>query len=294
MTTRLNRIGKRVFAGGLVAAAPALVACDSGPSYDEWASTDGAAGRINLDDVQEAFKKSESPTSFERRVNEIYEGDGLVLVRAKNDGQSLVLEGWEDLNTNHEIDDASDDQLFAITQMEDKSHEMRGYGANSYYHSPFGGGSFLFGYMLGSTLGGPRGYYYSTPPTYARGGLTRQRNSYRGSSRYNTQVSKNSRYFTSKKTGFESSRYNAASSRQSTARSRYQSTQRSTGSFKSSGTGVRSSWGSSGGSRGSRGGGGFRGGGGGQVLIGATRPPSHRNSYASLHMGDDYFSILVQ
>ena len=77
--------------GGVVAASPLIAACGSGASYDNWAATDGAAGRINLDDVQEAFKDSKSATEFEEKVNKIYEGDGLVLIRAKQDGENLTL-----------------------------------------------------------------------------------------------------------------------------------------------------------------------------------------------------------
>ena len=85
-----------------------------------------------------------------------------------------------------------------------------------------------------------------------------------------------SSYFTSQKTGFASSRYNSSGRSLSTARTSYRSTQQSTGSFKSSSTGVRSSWGSrSGGSsvRSSSGGrsSGFRGFGGGQRIIGLDR-----------------------
>ena len=265
MATRMGRVGMRTLAGALVATGPAVAACSLGPTYEQWAATDGAAGRINLDDVQNAFKASDSASDFERRVNEIYEGDGIVLIRARQDPDALVLEGWEDLNKNFEIDDGNDDKLFDIVER-NKQHEMRGYGGNGYYRSGFGGGDFLFAYLLVSAIS-PRGYYYSTPPTHARGTLTNQRNTYRGSTRYRSQVSRNSRYFTSNKGRFTGSRY-------STARQRYQSTQQRTGAFKSSRTGVRSSWGSSGRSGGSRGGGrggGFRGFGGGQVIIGPTR-----------------------
>ena len=81
------RLGLRtaISLGGIVAAAPLAAACSSGPSYEDWAATDGAAGSINLDDVQAAFKDSKSATDFERRVNEIYEGDGLVIIRARQD-----------------------------------------------------------------------------------------------------------------------------------------------------------------------------------------------------------------
>ena len=140
MATRIGKIGTRTLAGALVITGPAAVACGSGgPTYDQWAETDGAAGRINLDEVQNQFKAAKSPSDFEKRVNEIYEGDGLLLIRAKQDGEGLSLEGWEDLNGNNEIDDTTDDQLFSIFER-DKQHEMRGYGANSYYRSGFGAG----------------------------------------------------------------------------------------------------------------------------------------------------------
>ena len=280
MNSKMTRLGSRAAAGALIAAGPFVAACSSGPSYDEWAATDGAAGRINLDDVQKAFEDSESATDFEKRVNEIYEGDGLVLIRARQDPDALVLEGWEDLNRNYEIDDAEDDKLFDIVKRNDQ-HEMRGYGANSYYHHGFGAG---VTYMLISAIS-PRGYYYTTPPVYARGGLSSHRDNYRGSSGYRSQVSRNSRYFTSQSTGFSSSRYNSAGQNLSTARTSYRSSQQSSGAYKSSSTGVRSSWGST--SRSSsvrssagRSGGGFRGFGGApdphqpRQVGGMTRTPS--------------------
>ena len=261
MAKRLGRAGTLTLAGTMVVAGPVMAACSSGPTYDQWAATDGAAGRINLEDVQNAFKDSKSPTDFERRANEIYEGDGLLLIRSKQDGNALILEGWEDLNKSNEIDDTSDDLLFTITKKEDNSHEMRGYGSNGYYRRPFGGGDFLFTYMMISAMS-PRGYYYSTPRTHARTTMTRQRNGYRNSPRYGTQVRRNSSYL-NRRGGFSASKYNQAGGRQSTARRTYKSGQRSTGAFKSSGTGVRSSWGTARSSRSS----GFRGGGGGQPII---------------------------
>ena len=93
MAWRKMRLGTALSLGGIVAVSPLIAACGE-PSYEDWAATDGAAGRINLDDVQEAFKNSDNATDFEKRVNEIYEGDGLVLIRAKQDGETLTLEGW--------------------------------------------------------------------------------------------------------------------------------------------------------------------------------------------------------
>ena len=263
MARKLRSRGFTVLAGTMVVAGPVAVACAPGPTFDDWAATDGAAGRINMDDVQEAFKKSDSPTEFEDRVNKIYEGDGLVLIRSSQDGEGLVLDGFEDLNGNGTIEDATDDLLFSIVNKDD-NNELRGHGANGYYRRSFGGGDFLFTYLLISSLSGPR--YYRTTPSRA-GTIRRGRTNYRGSSAYRSQVSKNSSYF-SRKGGFSGSSYDRAGRNLSQGRTSYQNGQRSTNAFKSSKTGVRSSWGAS--SRG-RSSGGFRGGGGAQVVIGSGR-----------------------
>ena len=266
---KVKRHGKATLAVAALMAGPVAVACSSGPTYDQWAATDGAAGRINLDEVQEAFKKSKSATDFEKRVNEIYEGDEIVLIRSKQDGQNLVLEGWEDLNRSKEIDDSADDLLFTIVKDGDQN-ELRGHGANGYYRRGFSGTDFLFTYMLISAIS-PRGYYYNTSPARYNS-MSRNRTNYRSSSRYRSQVSKNSGYFNKQKS-FAGSRYSQAARNTSTSRNTYLNSQKSSGSFKKSGTGVRSSWGAS--SRSSRTSvsrGGFRGGGGGGGLVGVLRP----------------------
>ena len=269
MTTRWRKLGIRATAGIAVAAAPVAAACSSGPSYEDWAATDGAAGRINLEDVQTAFQESESVTEFEKRVNEIFEGDGLVLIKAEQTDTAFVLEGWENLDGNVGIDEGTDERLFTITEKEDKSHEMRGYHANSYHHSAWGPGSFLFTYLLLSSFAGPR-YVYATPASRVAP-IRNQRGQYRNSSAYKSQVSKNGSYFNKQKS-FAGSSYDSANRNRSAARQSYQSRARSTGAFKSSGTGVRSSWGSSGRSGFSRSSGGFFGGGGGGLtVLGSTR-----------------------
>ena len=239
MAWRKVKLGTALSLGGIVAAAPLIAAC-GGASYEDWAATDGAAGRINLDDVQEAFKSSDSATEFEKRVNEIYEGDGIILIRAKQDGETLTLEGWEDLNSDNSIDEANDDQLFAIVRNAGGDHDMRGYHGNSYYNSHWGPGDFLFTYLLISAMT-PRfgGYYYSTGPS--RGSEIRnQRTTYRNSSSYGGQVQRNASY-NSRQSSFSGSRYQSTRGNVSSNRSSYQSTQRTSGSFKSSNTISRSS-----------------------------------------------------
>lgn len=272
MARKLRRRGFAALAGAMIVAGPVVAACSQGPTFDQWAATDGAAGRINLDDVQEAFKKSKSASEFERRVNEIYEGDEILLIRAEQNEQGLTLDAYEDLNKSGDIEDSQDDLLFSITG-QDGNNELRGHGTNGYYNRGFGGGDFLFTYLILSSFSrGP--YFYHTP----RGNASRirtNRNNYRASSSYRSQVSRNSSYF-NRRGGFSQSRYNSARGNVSSSRQTYQSTQRTSGAFKNSGTGVRSSWGSRTGgsrfsSRGGRSGGGFRGFGGGQVVIGLTR-----------------------
>ena len=268
MRRAVGRPGLVVLTGTMVAAAPVLAACDSGPSYDEWAATDGAAGRINLEDVQEAFKESEDVSEFERRVNEIYEGDGIVLIRARQSEAGLDLEAYEDLNGNGTIDDTTDDKLFSIFKDRENRHQMQGHGSNGYYHNSFGAGNFLFTYLLISSMT-PRGYYYTTPPgSYSS--MRRDRNNYRASSSYRSQVSKNGSYFNKNRSSFASSKY-------STSRQSYLNTQKRTSAFKtSSRTGVRSSWGSGGsgstfGKSSAARSSGFLGGGGGQSVAGRRR-----------------------
>ena len=256
MARKLGRLG--MLGGGLIATGPLLVACGGGPSYDDWAATDGAAGRINLDDVQEAFKKADSVTEFERRVNEIYEGDGIIFIRARQDGEGLTLEGWEDLDGNNEVDDAKDDLLFSIIKRSDQN-TVQGHNANGYYRSSFGGGDFLFTYLLLSSFSrGP--YFYHTPYGRYPGTLRAQRTGYRNSSRYTSQVSKNSSF--NKK--FAGSRFQQGRNL-SSGRRTYQSTQRTTGNFKSSRSIGRSSAGTARGGRGS--GGGSRGGSGFRMIL---------------------------
>ena len=271
---RTKKAGKTTIAalaGASLLAAPVAAACDAGPTYEQWASTDGAAGRINLDEVQDAFKNSDSATEFEERVNQIYEGDGIILIRIEQDGERMTLEGWEDLNSSQSIEDASDDLLFSIVRDDQNEHEMRGYGANGYYHSGFGAGNFLFTYMLLSAFNPMGGGYYYYTPTSRYDSLSRNRAQYRGTGSYQTQVSRNTGYFDRQKT-FAGSRYDQASRNVSQSRQTYLNSQRTTGSFRNSSTGVRSSWG--GGARGSsfgRSGSGFTGGGGGGTRLTGVR-----------------------
>ena len=257
----------------MLIAGPTVAACVQEPTYEQWASTDGASGRINLDDVQNAFKKSKSPSEFEKRVNEIYEGDGIILIRSRQDGDKLTLDAFEDLNNSGDIEGDSDDLLFSIVN-DHQNNDIRGHGANGYYHRSFGGGDFLFTYLMLSSFS--RGPYYYHTPIGNTATIRANRNNYRSSSTYRSQVSRNSSYFRDSG-GFAKSRFNDSKGSISSSRQSYLSRQKSSGAFKNSSAGVRSSWGSrstnSRSSYGSRrgGGGGFRGFGGSQNIVGLAR-----------------------
>jgi hypothetical protein len=241
-----------VLGASMMVAGPVIAGCSSGVSADQWAATEGAIGRINMEEVENAFKKSETVEQFEKRLNEIYEGDGIVLVRAKDEDGKRVIEGFEDLDRDFDLDPARDDLLFTITN-EGGTNDLRGQGANQHYRSSFGGGNFLFTYLLFSSLG-RGGYGYYTP----RGRVPQmesQRNTYRSSTAYTGgQVQRNSSYYSKQR----------ASTGLSSNRTSYIGNTKTSGAFRTSNTGVRSGFGKFSGSSGRFG---ASGGGGAQSII---------------------------
>ena len=264
---KTKRMGMSLILGSsMVVAGPVLAGCvpSAGVSSADWAATEGAMGRINMEEVEQAFKKSQTVEEFEKRLNEIYEGDGIVLVRAKDEEGKRVIEGYEDLDRDDDIDPDRDDLLFTITN-ENDSNDLRGNGANRHYRSSFGGGNFLFTYLIFSSLT-RGGYGYNTPRS--RGSQMRtNRTNYRNSSAYaggrsGGQVGRNSAYYSRQRAGNPNA-YNTAGRQLSPASQSYIGAQKSSGAFKSSNTGVRSGFG--------RFGGRASGAGGAQKIIGHGR-----------------------
>ena len=266
---RTKRIGVPLFLGaGMMVAGPVIAGCTADVTHAEWAATEGAIGRINLDDVQVAFQKSTSTEAFEKRVNEIYEGDGIVLFRAKEENRKRILEAFEDLNKDGQIDPGKDDLLFTITNDEIGSNHLQGHGANSHHSSFAGSGNFLFTYMILSSLG-RGGYGYRTAPARIPQ-MEKERDDYRGGPGYHGtggrgQVEKNTGYYNKQK-GYNRTSYTKSGTNLSPTRTSYIGSQKASGGFKSSSSGVRGSFAKGGGK-----GGGGRGGGGGQVIIGNLR-----------------------
>jgi len=232
----------------------------------QWAETSGQAGRINLEAVEEAMKKSDDVSDFERKVNEIYQGKELILIEVKNeDNGKQLVSGYADLNEDNQIDYEEDEKLFTFTRWSEGNSyrgEMRGYGVNNYYHQPYSYSNNLFTtWMLFSALSQPR---YAMPiyhTTIADAGTIRgYRTAYRSTPSYRNQVNTN-RQFESKMSTKHGTAYKQASP--SSSRQRWASrtgvnlnkaTKASSG-----GKASRSGWGRSS----SRGFGSFRGGGSG-------------------------------
>jgi hypothetical protein len=273
--SRLRRVGALL----LTAAAGLGVACgvgkeETGLSAGEWLETDGAAGRINMDDVQQAYREAFGPGGkglswFEQRVNEIYEGDHLILIQSQRLADRVEVSGWEDLNDNKRLDENEDDKLFTIIQelRDGGAYEVRGHGANAYYvqQNPFDG--FLTGYLLGQVFSGGRTVYVTPPPRQDE--LAAYRGTWRSGPGYRAQQSRNVEY--GRNAG---ARYGSAVTAQpvSPARTSYQQRQVNSGGFRATTSTSRSitsgakSSGGKGGSAGKVGGtgdsGGVKGGGG--------------------------------
>jgi len=240
-----------VMAGG------SLLAVGGCSKREQWAETSGKAGQINMEAVDKAMKKSKDVSEFEKKVNEIYTGDEMVLIEVKNEGREQLVSGYADLNNNLEIDYNSDDKLFTFRRYFEGEggkprYEMRGYGVNSYYHHPYPYGMNMLGtYMLVSALSRPMymapTYVYHTSATRA-GGLRTSRASYRKSPSYKNQVDTNRRYQTrmSSKHGTTYKKASPGATRTKWARSKgvnlNKATRASKG-FSRSRTSSRSSWG---------------------------------------------------
>lgn len=274
---RLRRVGAVLLtaAAGLGVACGGVDTSGQGLSAKEWLETDGAAGRINMDDVQQAYREAFGPGGkglswFEQRVNEIYEGDHLILIQSRRLADRVEVSGWEDLNDNKRLDENEDDKLFTISQelQDGGAYEVRGHGANAYYvhQSPFDG--FFIGYLLGQMFPGGQTVYVTPPPRQDE--LAAYRGTWRSSPGYRAQQSRNVEYGRS-----ASARYGGAVTAQpvSPARTSYQQRQVNSGGFRATtsasrsiSSGAKSGGGSKGSSAGkpgaSSGSGGVKGGGG--------------------------------
>ena len=210
-----------------------IIGCGGKTSRQQnWIATDGATGRINLDAVKDALETSKDMSEFEKRVNEIYEGDNLILIRVEEKGAQKIISGFEDLNQSNAIEEAKDDKLFSIT-VKEKDYEFRGYGTNDYYYYRGGYSDYYdddddkrFMYWLKHAPHSTSDpiMYQTSRRRAAQLGL--ERDSFRGSSAYTAQRSANKAFFAQQKASNPQA-FNSRSTKVSSQRSTYQQKQMS-------------------------------------------------------------------
>ncbi len=261
-----------------VTAASLMSGC--GSSEEEWANAPGTNGHINLDAIRDAFKKAPKVEDFENRINEIFEGDNLVMIQSDKTSGGFMLWAKEDLDDDKKIS-SGDDLLFTLL-VENGTATLKGAGVTSYYKSswPYDPKAHAakeadaprtkhhcnhFHHWYGHRIYFWGGGYYTRAPRYSQ--MMSHRNAYRNTSAFTSQVASNAasekRMASRYGSGFRS-----AATKTSAARKSYIKKASSSGSYKSSksksGWGVRSKSGTKSSFSSSRGGssrgyGGFRG-----------------------------------
>ena len=238
----------KIIATGL-ASASLLSGC--GPSrpkepkeVQDWRKAPGTNGFINLGDVVKAFNTHKKAEDFEKRVNEIYEGDHLLIFQANANAnatpfelkykQEPTTEGFvyaaiEDLNQN-EIVDAGDDPLFYIEVLNNKA-TLYGLGVNKYYRYSWTytpteekkeESSYVEHYRSPYYhhwyYGRGWGNYYTPRERYSEN--KKDRNKYRGSNEYVSQLKSNAKYESTAARAYGRS-FTASADNQSDARKNY-------------------------------------------------------------------------
>lgn len=124
-----------------LALAAALVAggCDTREGTDRWTVTENTNVEIDWDKVHDAYKAADGPEDFEKRVNEIYEGDEIISVAVKDeDNKTQLVTGFFDKNRSGSVDDG--EKIFSIKRVitgEGTGQvQVTGYGPYSGYSSP--------------------------------------------------------------------------------------------------------------------------------------------------------------
>lgn len=104
---------------------------DKNEAVNKWENSHGTQGFINLNAVRDAFKSNQSMPEFEKRVNEIFEGDNMVVFEAKEVREGFKIEASEDLDGNKRVTNG-DDLLFTL-QVKGRIATLQGAGVNKYY-----------------------------------------------------------------------------------------------------------------------------------------------------------------
>lgn len=180
-----------------------LVTGCGGGERDRWANSPGTNGFVNLDAVKEVFRKNTSVREFERRVNEIFEGDNLVVFEAKETRGGFILSAREDLDGNKRST-TMDDLLFTLT-VDRRMVTLKGADVNSYYKETWvydppekesrdrlsrdpGSGPYFDDWHWAHGWGG----YFTAMVLY--NSISSHRDRYRQTGRFSSQIGRNSAF----------------------------------------------------------------------------------------------------
>jgi hypothetical protein len=189
------RILSNLLIAALAVASLPLVACETRRN-ERWATTENTNVRLDWDRVNEAYKTADGPGDFEKRVNEIYEGDEVISISVQDlEGNTQVVTGFFDKDKSGTVQEG--EKIFTIkrtvTGEGTGSYQTEGHGAYGFYHSPVMG--IFTGMMMGSMLSNAfRPNYvpmsYTTPASRV-GDLHNSRSAYRAANpgRFNAKVS---------------------------------------------------------------------------------------------------------
>lgn len=204
LTRHLNWI-----ASGLVLTTLALTGCapeapreeaNSGEEVYTSPVVQGQANAINLEEVEKAFWNSKGAdfnswmTAFETRVNEIYEGEGIVSIDARRQQDRLVVKGFIDKNEQTGLQ-AGEATLFTVEQTGKAANNEVPYrvadGQGQVYHEgnqSLMSNPFLQAFLMAGMIGWV-GSYFTPRPRIAL--LSNHRSAYRATPNYQRQVATN-------------------------------------------------------------------------------------------------------
>lgn len=127
--------------------------CDQNRPVERWVTTENTTVRIDWDRINEAYKQASGPEDFEKRVNEIYQGDEVISVAVHDQAdKTQVVTGFFDKNADGQVAEA--EKIFSIkrepTGEGTAQYQTTGYGPYYGYHSPFI--SIASGMLMGSLI----------------------------------------------------------------------------------------------------------------------------------------------
>jgi hypothetical protein len=168
---------------------------------------EGAQQRINLDEVEKAFFSTKGNdlnswmSGFEKRVNEIYEGEEVVSIDATRETGKLQVTGFIEKNKEPGFQNG-EDKLFSLEQTGDVVNNQMPYRVNDQHGTPYSQGHYsllnnpiIEALVIGNLLSGLMGPRYYTPFA-SFGGLRNYRDNYRTTTAYQGQQARNSNFNT--------------------------------------------------------------------------------------------------